>query len=201
MPPIQYANASDGTRTHVIIPVDEFERDYMRVGTTNAAPPSDSVSESLLSADKLFIKLPHGGPDAKIDVHAFAYAFCRRGTTDSVLPVVPVVPIAKKTQKLADFEAKRDNENKIVGPINGLDAMLRRCCLPEGSPYRDTMQATTAVVDALVETGLFKRTIQTMPGFYRPVQCLSVVEDKIVAFVKEHGEPDNPIDPALLILP
>lgn len=197
MPPIQYANASDGTRTHVIIPVDEFERDYVRVSTTNAAPAPDPVSESLLSADKLFITLPHGGPDAKIDVHAFAHAFCRRGTTDTVLPVVP---IAKKTQKLADFEAKRDDDNKIVGPINGLDAMLRRCCLPEGSPYRDTMQATTAVVDALVETGLFKRTTQSMSGFYRPVQCLSVVEEKIVAFVNDHGEPDDPIDPHFLIL-
>ncbi|MEX3919389.1 hypothetical protein AB4Y43_24615 [Paraburkholderia sp. BR10872] len=198
MPPIQYANASDGTRTHVIIPVDEFERDYVRVGTTNAAPVSDFVPESLLSADKLFIKLPHGGPDAKIDVHAFAHAFCRRGTTDTVLPVVP---IAKKTQKLTDFEAKRDDNNKTVGPINGLDAMLRRCCLPEGSPYRDTMQATTAVVDALVETGLFKRTTQTMPGFYRPVQCLSVVLEKILTFVNDHGEPENPIDPHLLIVP
>ncbi|MDN7487542.1 MULTISPECIES: hypothetical protein [Burkholderia] len=198
MPPIQYVNASDGTPTHVIIPVDEFERDYVRIDTTHAAPESEPARESLLSADKLFIKLPHGGPDAKIDVHAFAHAFCRRGTTDTVLPVVP---IAKKTQKLADFEAKRDGNNNMVGPINGLDAMLRRCCLPEGSPYRDTMQATTAVVDALVETGLFKRTTQSMPGFYRAVQCLSVVEEKIVAFVDDHGEPDNPIDPNLLIIP
>ncbi|WP_186214102.1 hypothetical protein [Burkholderia gladioli] len=197
MPPIQYVNASDGTPTHVIIPINEFKRDYVPVGSTNVATASES--ESLLSADKLFIKLPHGGPNAKIDVHAFAHAFCRRGTTDTVLPVVP---IAKKTQKLADFEGTRDdNKRVVVGPINGLDAMLRRCCLPEGSPYRDTMQATTAVVDALVETGLFKRTTQTMDGFYRPVQCLSVVQEKIIAFVNDLGEPKNPIDPHRLVLP
>lgn len=43
------------------------------------------------------------------------------------------------------------------------------------------------------------RTTQTMSGFYRPMQCLSVIEDKIVAFVSTLGEPDNPIDPPPLI--
>ncbi|KVF26150.1 hypothetical protein [Burkholderia vietnamiensis] len=63
------------------------------------------------------------------------------------------------------------------------------------------MQATTAVVDALVETGLFQRTTQTMDGFYRRLQCLSVVHEKIVAFVNELDEPKNPIDPHRLVLP
>ncbi len=187
MPPIQYINDSQGRSTLIVMPRIEFERDYvLRVDSTNMA----AIPESLLSADGRTITLPHGGLGAKIDVHALAHAFCRRGT------VLTVLPIAKKQQKLADFGSGPD------GPINGLDAMLRRCCLPKESPYRDTMQATTAVVDALVETGLFERAVRSLPGFYRPVQCLVVNEEKMITFVNELGDPapENRIDPHDLIV-
>ncbi|WP_322078164.1 hypothetical protein [Burkholderia cepacia] len=40
-----------------------------------------------------------------------------------------------------------------------------------------------------------------MDGFYRPVQYLSVVQEKIVTFVNDLGELKDPIDPHRLILP
>lgn len=177
--------------------IEEFEQDYVPVGTTsttNAAPAVDS----LLSADGLFVTLPHGGPDAKIDLHRLGHALYQRGTTLTVLPVGEdgepqrLLPIAKKTQKLDDFTG---------GPANGLDAILRRCFLPVGSPYQNTMQATNAVVDALVETGLFSRTVQPMPGFYRPVQCLAINERALVEFVERLGPPKDPIPLDRLLVP
>lgn len=196
MSPI-YLTDSAGKRTHIVMTIEEFEQNYAPVGTASATSAAPAV-ESLLSADGRFVTLPHGGPDAKIDLHRLGDALCRRGTTLTVLPVgkdgepQKLLPIAKKTQKLDDFTG---------GPANGLDAILRRCFLPEGSPYQNTMQATNAVVDALVETGLFSRTVQSMPGFYRPVQCLAINERELVEFVERLGPLEDPIPLERFLVP
>lgn len=196
MPPI-YLTDSAGKRTHIVMTIEEFEHNYGSVRTASATNAAPAV-ESLLSADGLFVTLPHGGLDAKIDLHRLGHALCRRGTTLTVLPVgkdgepQKLLPIAKKTQKLDEFTG---------APANGLDAILRRCFLPEGSPYQNTMQATNAVVDALVETGLFSRTVQPMPGFYRPVQCLAINERALVEFVERLGRPKDPIPLERLLVP
>ncbi|MCZ2903226.1 hypothetical protein [Burkholderia thailandensis] len=169
--------------------IERPEQNYAPVGTASATNMAPAV-ESLLSADGLFVTLPYGGPEAQIDLHRFAHALCQRGTTLTVLPIgkhgepQKLLPIAKKTQKLDDFTG---------GPANGLDSILRRCFLPKGSPYQNTMQATNAVVDALVETSLFSRTVQAMSGFYRPVQCLAINERELSEFVERLGQPKDPI--------
>ena len=96
----------------------------------------------------------------------------------------------------------REFYDKFEGEaVNGLDAILRRCFLPENSPYKNTMQATTAVVDALVETGIFSRSIEAMTGYYRPVQCIRIDEERAKAFLQKHGRPENPLDLHHFMLP
>jgi hypothetical protein len=179
--PLQYINGADGKPAFVVIPYAEF----LHGGSSVVAESEAPASNSLLSSDGLFIRLPHGGPDAKIDLLRFIDAWARRGT-------ISVLAINKRRQAYAKFEGEA---------LNGLDAILRRCFLPKDSPYQNTMQATTAVVDALVETGIFSQSLESMPGYYRPVQCLRINEEKAREFLKMHGKPNNPIDIHRFVLP
>lgn len=63
------------------------------------------------------------------------------------------------------------------------------------------MQATTAVVDALVETGVFSLSIESLPGYYRPVQSLLINEEAAAEFLQKHGLPSDPLDIHLFVLP
>ncbi|KVG31421.1 hypothetical protein [Burkholderia diffusa] len=179
--PLQYINGADGKPAFVVIPYAE----YSRIDSPVVAESEASASDSLLSADGLFIRLPHGGPDAKIDLRQFIDAWARRGT-------ISVLAINKRRQAYEKFEGEA---------LNGLDAILRRCFLPKDSPYQNTMQATTAVVDALVETGVFSRSLESMPGYYRPVQCIRINEEKAAEFLQKHGKPNDPLDIHRFVLP
>ena len=178
----QYINGADGQPAFVVIPYAEFSRDQSQV---EAKSHEEFASDSLLSADGLFVRLPHGGPDARMDLRQFIDAWVRRGT-------ISVLAIYKKQQAYEKFK----NEAQ-----NGLDAILRRCFLPKDSPYINTMQATTAVVDALVETGVFSQSLESMPGFYRPVQCIRINDEKAVEFLHTHGKPTHPLDIHRFVLP
>lgn len=179
--PLQYINGADGKPAFVVIPYAEFSRGDSPVVAEGEA----SASDSLLSDDGLFIRLPHGGPDAKIDLLQFIDAWARRGT-------ISVLAINKRRQAYEKFEGEA---------LNGLDAILRRCFLPKDSPYKNTMQATTAVVDALVETGVFSRSLESMLGYYRPVQCIRINEEKAAEFLQKHGKPNAPLDIHRFVLP
>jgi hypothetical protein len=178
---IQYINGADGMPAFVVIPYAEFSRSDSPVVAEGVA----STSNSLLSNDGLFIRLPHGGPDVKIDLRKFIDAWTRRGT-------ISVLAITQRRQAYDTFEGEA---------LNGLDAILRRCFLPKDSPYKNTMQATKAVVDALVETGVFLRSTESMPGYYRPVQCIRINEEKALEFLALHGKPNRPLDIHHFMLP
>lgn len=176
---IQYINDSQGKPAFAVIPI----ADFVAMGTS--AAPSLEERSSLLSEDGLSISLPHGG-GAVIDLRQFIYAWIRRGTVSMSMPV------NKRRQRYDEFSHET---------INTLDPVLRRCFLPADSPYRNTMQATTAVVDALVETGVFELVTNSHPGFYRPVQCLRIDEVAANEFIKEHGKPTLALDPHVFCLP
>ena len=78
--------------------------------------------------------------------------------------------------------------------LDTLDPLIRREFLPANSPYQNTMQATTEVVDALVESGLFIRTKKHFEGFYRPVKALDVCHEAMNAFWVAHGSPESLIE-------
>lgn len=176
----QFINGPDGTPAFAVIPYADFlALEGRDEGNTT------SSSDSLLSEDGLYITLPHGGPGARLDLRQFIDAWVRRGT-------ISVLAVNKRQQGLSKFTGDA---------ANSLDPILRRCFLPEGSPYVNSMQATTPVVDALVETGVFHKTVQHMPGFYRAVQCIAIDEDKAREFLRKHGRPTVKIDIHKFILP
>jgi len=178
---LQFINDANGNPAYVVIPYEEYQRNE----TMNIDADETKVSTSLLSTDGLYVTLPHGGPGAKIDLRRFIDAWVRRGTNW-------VVAISKRQQAYDKFE----NELK-----NGLDAILRRCFLPPNSPYMNTMQATTAVVDALVETGVFRYSIEKIPGYYRAVQCIHINVEEALEFLEKNGHPENPLDVHFFVLP
>jgi len=179
--PIQYINDEGGKPAFVVIPYAEFLRGDSRVVRESEA----SSSDSLLDTDGWFVRLPHGGPGARIDLRQFVDAWQRRGT-------IWMLAINKRRQAYEKFTGDA---------LNGLDAIIRRCFLPKDSPYQNTMQATTAVVDALVETGIFSRTVESMPGYYRPVQCIRINEERAAEFLRDHGGPEVPLDIHHFVLP
>lgn len=177
MPP-QFINAPDGTPLFVVLPYEEFKSMEKPATTTEA-------SSSLLSPDGLSIRLPNGGPGATLDLVQFVDAWVRRGTVSMV--------INKRQQTYDKFPPEQ--------LVNSLDPVLRRCFLPKDSPYRDTMQATSEVVDALVETGLFSHSMERWPGFYRPVKCIRINEEKALAFHQKHGKPAVQVDIHEFVIP
>lgn len=139
------------------------------------------VNTSLLSTDKLNIRLPHGG-GASIDVVQLV-DYCQQTSLVSMA-------VGARQQRLSKFPHDH---------IASLDPMLRMCFLPVDSPYRNTMQATNDVVEALVQTGVFKLTKRDFnnakegQSFYRPVQALDFLEDSAKEFMKDKQRPKNPI--------
>lgn len=169
MPP-QFINAPDGTPLFVVLPYAEFKKMENPENATEAPA-------SLLSSDGLTIRLPNGGPGATLDLVQFVDVWVRNGTVS--------MAINKRQQPYDQFPREQ---------INSLDPILRRCFLPKDSPYKNSMQATSAVVDALVETGLFSQTLEKWKGWYRPVQCIRIDEEKALAFLRQHGAPKVRVD-------
>ncbi|MBV7538325.1 hypothetical protein KW842_21350 [Duganella sp. sic0402] len=177
----QFINDIEGKPAFVVIPYAE----YLRSHAGTVGEPDVSASDSMLSVDGRFIRLPHGGQGAQIDLVRFVDAWMRRGT-------ISVLAINKRRQAYENFEGDA---------LNGLDAIVRRCFLPTDSPYKNTMQATTAVVDAFVESGLFSRSVEQMNGYYRPVQCIRLNERNAADFLQKHGRPNDPLDVHQFVLP
>jgi len=177
----QYIYGADGEPAFVVIPYAE----YLLSNGCSVTESQEIVTNSLLTADGLFVRLPYGGPGASIDLVQFIDAWMRRGT-------ISMLAISKRRQGYDRFQGEA---------VNGLDAILRRCFLPKDSPYRNVMQATTGVVDALVETGVFAYSVESMPGYYRPVQCIRIDVDKAKDFLQKNGPAKNPLDVHEFILP
>jgi hypothetical protein len=167
---VQFILDKSKNPTHAILDIDTY-RDLIRQGK-NDLP----TNPSLLSEDGLYVRLPHGGPGACIDlIRLIDYA-----ERNSLLNLA----INARQQTLEKFQPDQ---------MASLDPMLRICFLPKNSPYRNTMQATSEVVDALVETGLFIRSKRSYEHYYRPVNALDIVEKEVEAFLKKHKRPYNPI--------
>lgn len=177
----QYIYGADGEPAFVVIPYAE----YLRNNGSGSAEGQEIATSSLLTADGLFVRLPYGGPGAAIDLVQFIDAWMQRGT-------ISMLAISKRRQGYDRFKGEA---------VNGLDAILRRCFLPKDSPYRNVMQATTAVVDALVETGVFAYSVEAMPGYYRPVQCIRIDREKAKEFLQKNGPAKNPLCVHEFILP
>lgn len=162
---VQFILDQNEAPVFAVLPFAEYTR---LIGNQNN-PEEALGSPSLLSADRRFIRLPHGGPGAKLDVLAFVKWLEKRSIIN--------MAVNQRAQTLDKFPHDQ---------MSTLDPVIRTWFLPEGSPYKNTMQATTDVVDALVETGMFTRTKQVYEYFYRPVNAIEVNWEKATEFLKEH---------------
>lgn len=162
----QFIRDIDGQPIFAILPIDTY-KSLIKDSSEFEQPPR----ASLLSADGRYVRLPNAGPDFHLDVLRLVDLLARRGTIS--------LAIAQRAQTLDKF-----NEDQFR---NGLDPLIRRCFLPDGSPYKNTMQASNEVVDALVQTGIFEPAMEKFPAWYRPVKSLKVKKDELLAFIQKFG--------------
>jgi hypothetical protein len=142
-------------------------------------PEELTVASSLISSDGLKIRLPYGGPGAEIDLIRLV-DYCRRASMISM-------SINARQQTLDKFESNQ---------LGSLEYLLRTQFLPKDSPYKNTMQATSDVVDALEQTGIFRRSKREFPGYYRPVLALDYIADQGEEFMRGRKLPlFDKIDP------
>jgi hypothetical protein len=166
---VQFINGRDGRPQFAVIPYEDYRR---------MAKADDAAFERvcLLSPDRTKISLPNGGPGAYLDLRMLAGHFARHALES--------MAINQRAQTLDKFPYDQNNT---------LDPIIRRYMLVSDSPYKDTMQATTEVVDALVESGLFTRSKIKLPAFYRPVNAIASVASAIREFLAEKGVPQQEI--------
>lgn len=177
----------DGNVLYYLVPPEEYQMHF-------AANVTQADTSSLISEDGLKIYLPEAGEGDHIDLVRLArycvdtslVAMGADDDRDSVKEeYAKSFPINMRQQALKNFEARQ---------MGSLDPLIRAKFLPKDSPYKNTMQATTAVVDALVETGLFSRSKRKF-DFYRPVNSLDFNLEAAKEFLKDKPEVKNRIDP------
>ncbi|WP_342244734.1 hypothetical protein [Pseudomonas sp. OTU5201] len=165
---VQYLHAADGTPLFAVLPIDQYRQLLNGHGTV-------PISAPLLSADGRYVNLPHGGSDAKLDVVQLIQLWLA-GIADGTLDVH--MAINSRAQTLDRFLPEQQRCT--------LDPLVRTQFLQSDS-YRNTMQVTTEVVDALVATGVFSRCSKLYPGlFSRSVKALEIDPDKAQAFLAAH---------------
>jgi hypothetical protein len=86
-----------------------------------------------------------------------------------------IIPICARAKKLTEFEGYEKNS---------LEYVIRADILGPESPYHNTMQCTTLVIEALVHSGWFERCKDKGPRYsdgrpfvetyYRAVMCLKI---------------------------
>lgn len=145
---------------------------YLDLIKEQEVPAEYTVASTLMSRDGTKIRLPHGGPGAEIDLVRLV-DYCRVSSLVSM-------SINARQQTLDKFESKQ---------LGSLDYLLRTQFLAKDSPYKNTMQATTEVVDALVHTGIFRRSKRVMDGYYRPVLALDYIAEKGDEFMRDRKYP------------
>lgn len=175
----QFISDKDGKPQFAVLPYNDY------LSLVDASSDVMQVARpGLISADRTKITLPNGGPGAYIDLVRLADYFDRRGTCDLGINQMDMA-VNQRAQSLEKFPSdQRDT----------LDPFVRRHFLATSSPYRNTMQVTTEVVEALVDTGMFKRIKKSYPYFYRPVNALEVVVPSLLEYIEEKGRPSNPIE-------
>lgn len=173
-----------GEPVFAVIPYADFKE--MERHLTQA----ESTTNLELESD-WYISLPEA-PGEKIDLVRLVDYLLRQSNVafsadddkeEKMKDFISHFPVNARTQALAAFEGRT---------AAGLDTLIRRFFLPSGSPYADRMQATKAVVDSLVATGLFRRSKRKF-DFYRPVNALEFDDKAAKEFMKGKPAVKDPI--------
>lgn len=175
MKTIQFLSNENGEPVFAVLPIATY-RELVAARHDDAIGdrPASQQSPSLLSADGRYVRLPHGGPNARLDVLRLADLCARKE--------ISCLAIGKRAQALNLFSMEEVR--------HGLDPLIRSFFLPKDSPYRNTMQAVNDVVDALVATGIFDHAKVRFPHYGRAVNSLKVNKVALQAFLEKHGPLD-----------
>ena len=173
---IQFLSNENGEPVFAVLPIATY-RELVATcrDDTIGDRPASPQSPSLLSADGRYVRLPHGGPNARLDVLRLADLCARQA--------ISCLAIGKRAQALNLFSREEVR--------HGLDPMIRSFFLPKDSPYRNTMQAVNDVVNALVETEIFDHAKLNFPHYGRAVNSLKVNPAALQDFLEKH----RPLDP------
>jgi hypothetical protein len=153
MKSVQFIHNEDGEAEYAVMPIAHYRALIAEDYSTPAA------AHLLLTEDPTAIKLPYGGPGVRLVVEELIGYLNKHGITD--------LAINQRAQSL--------NKYPEVQKMT-LDPIIRREFLAPDSPYRNTMQATGDVVDALVSTGRFRRAKKRYDFFNRAVNALELVD-------------------------
>jgi hypothetical protein len=154
----QFIYGADGKPLFAVIPYEIYSRFREEIG-------SDSTSED---AGLRFVRLPHGGPKARLDVVKLVELLIREKIYE--------IPVNQRAQSYDKFP----KDQKIT-----LDPLIRRYFLGMKSPYVNTMQATNEVIESLVRTGIFERSKMKHEAFYRAINSVKLNKEKADEFLKK----------------
>lgn len=115
-----------------------------------------------------FVRLPYGGPGARLDVLRLVEFMLREGIDE--------MPINQRAQAYDKFPQEQ---------LLTLDPLIRRYFLKEDSPYINTMQATSEVIDALERMELFERSQIKTAIFSRTVNSIKINIAKAKEFMEK----------------
>lgn len=185
----QIISDQEGKPLFALIPYEEYVMLQKNINERRTAP----TGSTLLSEDGLRISLPHA-PGEHIDLVRLV-DYCVRtsqvsmGADDDLDEVRKEYgesfPVNMRAQALTNFDARQ---------MGSLDPLIRAKFLSKNSPYRNTMQATTEVVNALVSTGIFNPTKRKF-DFYRPVNALDFNVEAAKEFLAGKPPVQDPIKP------
>lgn len=152
MKSVQFIHNENGEVEYAVMPIAHY-RALISDGPNSEAP------HPLVTKDKTAIKLPYGGPGTCLDIEELVQYLKTNGIKD--------LAVNQRAQVLSAYPKEQEMT---------LDPIIRREFLVPDSPYRNTMQASGEVVDALVSTGRFRRAKKRYDFFNRAVNALELVE-------------------------
>ena len=154
MKPVQFIHNEAGEVEYAVMPIAHY-----RALMAENFDPSAVTPHPLLTQDQTAIKLPYGGPGTCLIVEDLIQYLKKHHITH--------LAINQRAQTLDKYPKEQEMT---------LDPIIRREFLMGDSSYRNTMQASGEVVDALVSTGRFRRTKKRYDYFNRAVNAIELVE-------------------------
>jgi hypothetical protein len=154
MKSVTFIHNEAGEAEYAVMPISMY-RELM----PHERSASKASTHPLLSKDKTMVQLPYGGPNTFLSIDDLVAYLKNNDITH--------LAINQRAQTLDSFPLEQ---------AMTLDPIIRREFLVDSSPYRNTMQATTEVIDALVVSGRFRRVKQRYDFFSRAVNSIELVD-------------------------
>lgn len=163
----QFILDNDGNAIFAVLPIDHY-RALTGAGQQAKETPQ---AASLVNTEDWTLKLPFGGMFATIRLVDLLVLMDKHQMKD--------LAINQRAQSYDKFPQDQ---------MLTLDPILRSLLPPAAAAYKNTMQATTEVVDSLVNCGLFTRIRKKYDYSSRTVNALEVVQDKKLEILKQWQE-------------